>query len=111
MSAAKLITELQSRGVEITAAGDRLKIKAPKGTITPELRARLVADKTEILYALQMPARWRLMEIAREATKGTLCDPRDLADFLTRCNDPGWCTPLAARWWARYHAKHGGFPE
>lgn len=108
---AELLTELESQGVKITAEGDRLKIKAPRGTLTQELRDRLAAEKREILYALQMPARWHLMETAREATRDTLCDPRDLADFLTRCNDPGWTTPEAARWWARYHDKHGGFPE
>ena len=52
-----------------------------------------------------------LMRLCREATEGTHCDSRDLADFLTRCADPDWCKPKPARWWALYFDKHGRFPE
>jgi len=59
MSAARnLLAELQTKGVEITPSGDRLRIKAPVGIITPELRDRLAAAKPDLLQLLtdELPA-------------------------------------------------------
>ena len=49
MNAAKLIEELRSRGVVVEAAGDRLRVDAPKGAVTPELREALAEHKTEVM--------------------------------------------------------------
>jgi hypothetical protein len=49
MNAAKLIEELGSRGVMVEAAGDRLRVDAPKGAVTPELREALAEHKTEVI--------------------------------------------------------------
>lgn len=108
MSAAELIRALQRRGVTLAANGDRLKVRAPKGTITPELRDRLAQHKPDIIAALTMPDFHTLAPICREA-----CEPfewiywADLCRWLIRQRDPDWCRPEAVRWWARYVAKRG----
>jgi hypothetical protein len=57
MSAQELLTQLRAIGVEINASGDdRLVIDAPKGSITPELRAALGEHKAELLQILKTPA-------------------------------------------------------
>lgn len=53
MSAAKLIEELRSRGVLIEAAGDRIRVDAPKGAVTPELCEALADRKIEIIALLK----------------------------------------------------------
>jgi hypothetical protein len=52
MKAGELLIELRSRGVLIEPAGDRLKVDAPKGVITQELREALAACKSEVLAIL-----------------------------------------------------------
>ena len=49
MNATELLVQLRSRGVLIEAAGDRLKVDAPKGAVTPELREALAEHKLEVL--------------------------------------------------------------
>jgi hypothetical protein len=47
-----LLSELQRQGVTLQAEGDRLRVKAPKGTLTPEVRQALTAQKAELLRLL-----------------------------------------------------------
>jgi hypothetical protein len=51
-AARELLTELQSLGVVITPSGDKLRIKAPIGVITPALRETLTSRKGELLQLL-----------------------------------------------------------
>lgn len=53
MTAIALLTELQEAGIRVCALGDRLHIEAKPGTVTADLRARLVASKAELLMALK----------------------------------------------------------
>jgi amino acid adenylation domain-containing protein len=46
---AALVRQLQQLGVAITADGDRLKIDAPKGRLSAEIRSLIVANKSELL--------------------------------------------------------------
>ena len=62
MTAVELITELRERGVLIETNGERLRIDAPKGTVTPELREALVLHKAEVLVLLDSS---QLAETAR----------------------------------------------
>jgi len=52
MSASVLLSELRAAGVTLAATGDRLKIEAAPGIITPELTARLKAFKPQLLVIL-----------------------------------------------------------
>ncbi len=52
MSAFTLIADLRRRGVELTAEGDRLRYRAPRGVLSPELLADLRSHKLELLAEL-----------------------------------------------------------
>jgi hypothetical protein len=48
-----LLVELRRAGVRLQVEGDALRFQAPKGALTPELRARLRAHRDEILSFLR----------------------------------------------------------
>lgn len=52
MTAAKLLADLRAQGIRLAINGDRIHIDAPKGKLTPELRAVIVEHKAEILAIL-----------------------------------------------------------
>ncbi len=52
MSAAQLISELAALGVELTVDGEKLKVNAPKGAITPALAGQIRQHKSAILSYL-----------------------------------------------------------
>lgn len=47
-----LLADLKARGVYLEAAGDKLRVNAPKGFLTPQVRAVLLARKAELLARL-----------------------------------------------------------
>ena len=53
MHVSELLTNLDRQGVQLWSDRDKLKINAPKGTITPQLQADLTARKTEIIAFLR----------------------------------------------------------
>ena len=55
-SVADLIARLKDQGVELWFEGERLRFRAPKGSLTAELRARLAASRTEVLAQLRAAA-------------------------------------------------------
>jgi hypothetical protein len=55
MTTIDLLNDPTSRGVLIKAEGDCLKIKAPAGTVTPELKTMLLEHKPELLKMLDHP--------------------------------------------------------
>jgi amino acid adenylation domain-containing protein len=52
MSAASLLADVVDRGVQLWAEGDELCLRAPQGSLTPDLRERLKAQKAEVLALL-----------------------------------------------------------
>lgn len=52
MTTATLFAALRERGVNLAAIGGRLRVDAPRGVLTPELRATLSAHKAEMLAML-----------------------------------------------------------
>lgn len=52
MNLNELLAELFDRGVKLWADGDQLRIRAPKGVLTPELRDSLGEQKAELLLLL-----------------------------------------------------------
>lgn len=52
MNAATLLAELRSRDIRVWAAGGELHCSAPRGVLTPDMRARLQQHKDEILRLL-----------------------------------------------------------
>jgi condensation domain-containing protein/tubulysin polyketide synthase-like protein len=53
MTVSELFAELAQKGVQLSANGKDLTIRAPKGVLTPLLREELGRNKTEILARLQ----------------------------------------------------------
>ncbi|MBW4554941.1 MAG: non-ribosomal peptide synthase [Trichormus sp. ATA11-4-KO1] len=49
MNASEIVTNLMEQGVNFWVDNDKLNIHSPKGIITPEVQANLMAYKTEIL--------------------------------------------------------------
>ncbi len=56
MNTAELLTEVQRRGIQLRAEGASLHYRAPKGTLTADLRAKLKAHKAELLDILGKPS-------------------------------------------------------
>ena len=52
MTAEDLIQALDAGGARILAVGDKLRIEAPKGVLTEEIRRLLVQYKPEVLALL-----------------------------------------------------------
>ena len=50
---AEFLNYLRDQGVRVTVNGDRLACSAPKGALTPELKAKLLQRKGELLEFLQ----------------------------------------------------------
>ena len=48
----QFLDRLRNLGVVLTADGDRLRLSAPKNTLTPEIREELTRQKAEILRLL-----------------------------------------------------------
>ena len=52
MTLSELLSELKNRKVQLWAEGDRLRYKAPKGSLSPELLGQIRLNKDEILTTL-----------------------------------------------------------
>ncbi len=96
MSMAELLVELRSRGVELTAMGERLRIDAPKGVLTPEIRETLARHKAEILALLESPSPAPRQEIPpecraryREVAQDSLFDNFPTVDAWLAEHHPG----------------------
>ena len=53
MTTTKILTEVSKLGVQVWADGEQLRYRAPKGVLTPTLRAQLAENKMEILAQLR----------------------------------------------------------
>jgi hypothetical protein len=76
MTARALLRELSDAGIEVRRDGNHLRVRAPKGTLTPTLLDRLRQEKPLLLAALASPTR----AIVRFRIRG----------------DAGWATALGA---------------
>lgn len=53
MNAQTLVEQLQTAGFQLVASGEKLRVN-PFSCLTPELRAKLKAHKSEIMLALRL---------------------------------------------------------
>ena len=49
MNLHELLSELESRAIRLSVEGQQLRINAPKGALTPQLRERLEHMRTEVM--------------------------------------------------------------
>lgn len=52
MSAHELLEQLRAAGASVEAVAGKLRITSPPGTVTPELRQRLLQEKEQLLALL-----------------------------------------------------------
>jgi hypothetical protein len=52
MTTTSLLNDLRRLSVDVTAKGDKLVVHAPKGVLTPEMRARIAEQKVALLALL-----------------------------------------------------------
>ena len=84
MSAVDLLATLRAHDCELTAAGERLRVDAPSGALTPDLRAALAEHKADLLAELEAERAWATVEaISAEMRRRWL-----RAEQLEESNDP-----------------------
>jgi amino acid adenylation domain-containing protein len=59
VSVDELLGSFEKQGIELWFEGDRLRFRAPKGALSPDLRARLSASKAEVVARLRAAAATR----------------------------------------------------
>ena len=97
MRATDVLAELNRRGVELAADGDRLKFR-PQIAVTPELRAAMAAHKLDLLHLLAYEEReiqWRVDAMRGQYVPGVgfhfLVARREFVDApgcCLSCGDP-----------------------
>ncbi|MEM7481070.1 MAG: hypothetical protein AAF481_07825 [Acidobacteriota bacterium] len=58
MTAQELLETMRRSGAALAVVGDRLRIEAPPGVVTPELRQELVSHKSELISELSASRHW-----------------------------------------------------
>ena len=79
MSAFPAISEISEQGISARNEGDELVLSAPKGTLTPEVIAKLKSRKPELLRSLK-----ELQERAGPDWEDVSGDPAKLKAFAER---------------------------
>ncbi len=70
MNAATLITHLNDKGIRLWADHDKLRLNAPKGTLTQQLKDDIATHKTELLTLLGTAAETETDELANATASG-----------------------------------------
>ena len=63
MTASELLATLTALGATVRAVEDRLRIEAPSGALTPELRSALAEQKPALLALVRDPPRVRPLQL------------------------------------------------
>lgn len=113
MSPAALLADLEARGVTFAVAGDRLRATAPKGTLTPSLRATLEARKPELLRVLayrEAVRSWWTLTAGPAADQTALAETwPTLVKLRDEVGEPA-ATALHRRWARAWHQETGRCP-
>ena len=70
MTAPDLLAALTALGATVQAVDDRLRIEAPAGALTPEIRSALTEQKPALLALLREPPRLRPLHLLCAGCKG-----------------------------------------
>jgi acetylornithine/succinyldiaminopimelate/putrescine aminotransferase/predicted amino acid dehydrogenase len=103
VSAAELLTNLRSLGIELRAEDGQLRYSAPRGTLTPELRSQLIEHKPELLAVLHSdrPAALAIEAGLRSASRTRRAAPLDPADLVGSHPYLRHVNPYLGSWLAR----------
>jgi hypothetical protein len=58
MNPHELLATLRRCGIEISSDGERLRVEAPRGAVTPEVRRTLAEHKPQLIAELTRAASW-----------------------------------------------------
>ena len=99
MNAVSLIGQCRAAGIRLQARGDRLHVEAPAGSVTPELRQALAANKADVLALVEATPdtlkaeRTRLLALAAaeriDAAHVHRMTDADLSDWIAAGLDDG----------------------
>jgi TubC N-terminal docking domain len=99
MTAVELLTTAHAAGIVLRVHGDRVRVEAPAGSLTPELRHALKAGKAELLSVLTRLAGMR-STVGRVPVACAVADPVGGPGRCFSCGDPlphahayGRCAP------------------
>lgn len=71
MTVQELLDTLRRSGVKVTVNGDRLRVAAPQGVVTPEIRRQLSERKPELIAELSRGPSWPAESREAERRFGT----------------------------------------
>jgi tubulysin polyketide synthase-like protein len=91
VSADELIQTCSRAGIRLAPAGDRLRVDAPRGVLTPELRDALAVHKSELITKLTRSYRYVTLPQHLHPR-----DPRHQAQSATL--SPMWRTSSCETW-------------
>jgi hypothetical protein len=94
MTASGLLSDLQARGVRLQVSGERLRIEAPSGVLTPELREILAAHKAELLGILRREQRTRERALGASPILALPLDAFATSGQMLEIYGPRWQDPL-----------------
>jgi len=86
MTAQAILDRLRSFGVCLSVAGDKLRVEAPAGVLTPELRQELIEHKAALLALLRPYSPPVILGSRGEDPLDFRCDPLTGEWF----HEPGW---------------------
>ena len=82
MTAQDLVETLRRAGIELVVCGDRLRVEAPRGAVTPEVLAQLQEHKAMVIAELARRACWPSESIVAQRNFGV--PEARLYPFLSR---------------------------
>jgi hypothetical protein len=97
MTAVELVQAVEATGARMEVIGDRLRIEAPAGVITPELQDAIRERKPEMLQILDAgakTARQQVFELIKRYQCPDRCGPLVLQDRARDC----WFCPGCRLW-------------
>jgi TubC N-terminal docking domain len=98
VTAEDILAVCRTEGIMLEVVEDRLRCRAPKGVLTPELQWAISINKTALLDALRRESQEeRLSIMAADEVRLSPAGPHEsleVGSMCRRCRDEGWISHL-----------------